>query len=429
MHLGRQPLPRSLYAETAQPLVPLPDLREDVTAAVVIVGGGFTGLSTALHLAELGIDAVVLEANEPGWGASGRNGGQVNAGFYLDPSQVLSDFGPDMGQRMLDITSSAPNLVFDIVRRHAISCEAAQTGTLRLAFNRTMLEGSRSTYAQLQRTGSPATWVDRDEVIRLTGTERYLGGIRFPQCGKLNPLGYARGLAAAAIGKGARIFAGTPATGVMRQGTRWKVTTPGGSVTAERLVIATNAYTDGLWPGLRESIVPVFSSIVATAPLSDELARQVLPSGSVVYEIANNTVYYRLDAFNRLLMGGEGLQRDVTTFKDARALIDYTRKIFPRLANVEWTHVWNGKLAVTPDFYIHMHEPAENVHICLGYSGRGVAMGTAMGGVLARRINGTRRADLPMPVTDMKSVTFHRFHRIGVKARLLYGRYRDMLDA
>jgi len=366
MHLGRQPLPRSLYAETAQPLVPLPDLREDVTAAVVIVGGGFTGLSTALHLAELGIDAVVLEANEPGWGASGRNGGQVNAGFYLDPSQVLSDFGPDMGQRMLDITSSAPNLVFDIVRRHAISCEAAQTGTLRLAFNKTMLEGSRSTYAQLQRTGSPATWVDRDEVIRLTGTERYLGGIRFPQCGKLNPLGYARGLAAAAIGKGARIFAGTPATGVMRHGTRWKVTTPGGSVTAERLVIATNAYTDGLWPGLRESIVPVFSSIVATAPLSDELARQVLPSGSVVYEIANNTVYYRLDAFNRLLMGGEGLQRDVTTFKDARALIDYTRKIFPRLANVEWTHVWNGKLAVTPDFYIHMHEPAENVQICLG---------------------------------------------------------------
>lgn len=429
MHLGRQPLPRSLYAETAQPLVQLPDLREDVTTAVVIVGGGFTGLSTALHLAELGIDAVLLEANEPGWGASGRNGGQVNAGFYLDPDQVLADFGPDMGQRMLDITSSAPNLVFDIIRRYAIACEAAQTGTLRLAFNRTMLEGSRSTFAQLRRTGSPATWVDRDEVIRLTGTERYLGGIRFPQCGKLNPLGYARGLAAAAIARGARIFAGTPATGIMRQGTRWNVTTPGGSVTAERLVIATNAYTDGLWPGLRESIVPVFSSIVATAPLSEELARHVLPSGSVVYEIANNTVYYRLDAFNRLLMGGEGLQRDVTRFADARALIDYTRKLFPKLADVEWTHVWNGKLAVTPDFYIHMHEPAENVHICLGYSGRGVAMGTAMGGVLARRINGARREDLPMPVTDMKSVSFHRFHRIGVKARLLYGRYRDMLDA
>lgn len=319
--------------------------------------------------------------------------------------------------------------MFDAVRRYAIECEAAQSGTLRLAFNKTMLEGSRASFAQLQRTGSPATWVDRDEAVRLTGTERYLGGIRFPQCGKVNPLGYARGLSAAAVRAKARVFAGSPATGLTQHGTKWKVAAPKGSVTAERLVIATNAYTDGLWPGLRESIVPVFSSIVATAPLAEKLAREILPSGSAVYEIAHNTVYYRLDKWNRLLMGGEGPQRDVQTFADLRALRDYTVRLFPKLAGVEWTHVWNGKLAVTPDFYIHMHEPAENVHICLGYSGRGVAMGTAMGSVLAKRITGTRREDLPMPVTDLKTIGFHRFHRLGVKARLLYGRYKDMLDA
>lgn len=190
-------------------------------------------------------------------------------------------------------------------------------------------------------------------------------------------------------------------------------------------MIATNAYTDGLWPGLRESIVPVFSSIFATAPLGDDLAREILPSGHVVYEIANNTVYYRLDAQNRLLMGGDGLQCEMTRFAEARALMDYTTTLFPKLAGTEWTHVWNVKLAVTPDFYVHMHEPEENVHLCLGYSGRGVAMG----GVLARRINGARREDLPMPVTDLKTAAFHRFHRVGVKARLLYGRYKDTLDA
>lgn len=429
MTIGNQPLPRSLYADTSRPLTPVPELEGECMASVVVIGGGFTGLSAALHLAELGIDSVVLEANQPGWGASGRNGGQVNAGFYLDPAQVLTDFGPDMGQRMLTITSEAPNLVFDVVRRYDIDCEAVQTGTLRLAFNKTMLEGSRSTFAQLQRTGSPATWVERDEAIRLTGSNRYLGGIRFPQCGKLNPLGYARGLADAAVKAGARLFAASPARLLSRHGTKWKVTTPKGSVIADRLVIATNAYTDGLWPKLRESIVPVYSSIVATAPLGEHLAREVLPSGSAVYEIAYNTVYYRLDAQNRLLMGGEGLQREVTQFSQARALMEYTVKLFPKLSDVEWTHVWNGKLAVTPDFYIHMHEPEDNVHICLGYSGRGVAMGTAMGGVLARRINGARREDLPMPVTDLKTIRFHRFNSIGVKARLLYGRYRDMLDA
>ncbi len=217
------------------------------------------------------------------------------------------------------------------------------------------------------------------------------------------------------------MYAGSPAIALTRQGSKWKVQSRKGSVTADRLVLATNAYTDDLWPSLRESIVPVFSTVVATAPLDDDLAKSILPHGSVLYEVAHNTVYYRLDAHNRLLMGGEGLQRDVSRFEEAQALMNYTVRLFPRLSSVQWTHVWNGQLAVTADLHVHMHEPAENVHICLGYSGRGVGMGTAMGRVLADRIVGARREDLPMPVTDIKTISFHRFHRIGVMTRLLYG--------
>jgi glycine/D-amino acid oxidase-like deaminating enzyme len=422
-----QPLPNSLYSETARPLTVLPPLEGDVKTSVVIVGGGYTGLSAALHLAERGIDAMVLEAHEPGWGASGRNGGQVNPGIYPDPDQVIADFGTDMGTRMLDFSSAAPEKVFALVKKHAIDCEAAQTGTLRVAYNEKNVDATRSTLAQLQKTGSPATWMSREQLAAGTGTDRYLGGIRFPQGGKLNPLGYARGLAEAALKAGARVHGSSPALRVNKQGNRWRVETPKGSVAADHLVLATNAYTDDLWPQLRQSIVPVYSTIVATAPLSGNLAASVIPSGSVLYEVANITVYYRLDANNRLLMGGRSLQRDVSRLDEATGLIDYTRRLWPQLADVSWTHVWNGQVAITTDHHIHMHEPAENVHICLGYNGRGIAMATAMGGVLAERIAGARREDLPMPVTDLTPISFHRFIRLGVEFRLAYGKLRDSL--
>ena len=365
-------LPKSIYAETARPLAPVPPLEGDIRSSVVIVGGGYTGLSTALHLARRGIDAVVLEAHEPGWGASGRNGGQVNPGNYPDPDQVIAQFGTELGTRMLQFSGAAPDKVFALVKSLGIDCEAAQTGTLRVAFNAKKLAATRSTFAQLQRTGSPA--------LRLT-----------------------------------------------KKGTEWRIETPKGSVTAGRLVLATNAYTDDLWSGLRQSVVPVYTTIVATAPLSGNLAKSVMPSGSVLYEVANNTVYYRLDAQNRMLMGGRSLQRDVTRFDEAQGLMDYTRRLWPQLADVAFTHVWNGQVAITTDHHIHMHEPAENVHICLGYNGRGIAMATAMGGVLADRIAGARIEDLPMPVTGITPISFHQFHKLGVGIRLAYGKIRDRL--
>lgn len=427
MHVNRQPLPASIYAETARPLAPVSPLEGDAQTSVVIVGGGYTGLSTALHLAQRGIAAVVLEAHEPGWGASGRNGGQVNPGIYPDPDQVIADFGSELGNRMLQFSSAAPDKLFALVKSLNIDCEAAQTGTLRVAFNAKKLAATRNTWSQFQRTGSPATWIEAGALAAATGTARYLGGIRFPQGGKVNPLGYARGLAEVAQKAGAHIHGGSPALRVTRQGARWRVDTPEGSVTADHLVLATNGYTDDLWTGLRQSIVPVFSTIVATAPLSDNLAKSVMPSGSVLYEVANNTVYYRLDAQNRVLMGGRGLQRDVTRLDEAQGLMKYTRRLWPQLADVAFTHAWNGQVAITTDHHIHVHEPAENVHVCLGYNGRGIAMATAMGAVLAERIAGAPIKDLPMPVTGIEAINFHRFHKLGVGVRLAYGRIRDRL--
>jgi glycine/D-amino acid oxidase-like deaminating enzyme len=196
---------------------------------------------------------------------------------------------------------------------------------------------------------------------------------------------------------------------------------------AEHLVLATNGYTDDLWPKLQQSVVPVYTAIIASAPLPDAVAASILPNGSVLYETGNTTIYYRLDRWNRLLMGGRSPLRDLVGMSDARHLIDYAVRLWPALSNVAWTHVWNGQVAITTDHHIHVHEPADNVHISLGYNGRGIAMATAMGVQLSRRVAGEKASELPMPITDIKAIPFHGLWKPAAATRLAYGRFRDWM--
>ncbi|WP_431285664.1 NAD(P)/FAD-dependent oxidoreductase [Humitalea sp. 24SJ18S-53] len=421
------PLPPSLYADTARPGISAPPLAGNRRASVGIVGGGFTGLSAALHLAQRGTDVVLLEANEVGWGASGRNGGQVNPGLKYDPDQVEADFGPDLGRRMVAFSGNAPNVVFDLVRQHQIQCEARQGGTLRAAYATKTAAAVRSTAEQCLRRGMPVEVMEREVIRAFTGSDRYICAVRDRRGGSLNPLGYARGLAEAAQRAGATIHGASPALSIVRQGSDWIIRTPGGELRAEHLIVATNAYSDDIWPGLRRSIVPVFSGIVASEPLSPELASRILPDGASLYENGQITVYYRIDVNGRLLMGGRSPMRDIADMNQLGWLIRYTEKLWPELKGQRWSHCWTGQLAVTTDHYPHFHEPAENALICLGYNGRGVAMATAMGGELARRTLGTPVASLDMPVTALKTIPFHGLWRTAAAARITYGRIRDAL--
>ncbi|MDJ0389223.1 FAD-binding oxidoreductase [Roseomonas sp. E05] len=421
------PLPPSLYADTAVPAPAAAPLQGEQRVPVAIVGGGFTGLSTALHLAEHGIMAALIEASEPGWGASGRNGGQVNPGLKWDPDQVEADFGPELGGRMIALSYAAPDLVFDIIRRHQITCEARQQGTLRAAIMLSNAAAAERTAEQCIRRGMPVEYLDRAAVAALTGTGRYAGAMLDRRGGDLNPLSYARGLARAAAQLGARIHGGTPALSLTREGARWRIATPQGSLLAEQVVLATNGYTGDLWPGLRRSLVPVFSSIAATAPLPDSVAQAILPLRGSVYESGNITVYYRLDQGNRLLMGGRGPQRPMQDTGPVQYLMRYAERLWPALKGVAWTHGWNGQLAMTRDHYPHLHEPAPGLLTALGYNGRGVAMATAMGGQLARRLLGTPVEELDMPVLPIRPIAFHRFWRLGVMAAVAQGRIRDRL--
>jgi glycine/D-amino acid oxidase-like deaminating enzyme len=424
---SEKPLPPSLYAETAIPPLDLPRLEGETRASVVVIGGGITGLSSALHLAERGINVLLLEAQQPGFGASGRNGGHVNPGLKPDPDDVESDFGA-LGHRMVQFSYAAPEALFRLVERHQIRCEAQQGGTLRAATTAATLAGLQKLSAQYQSRGLTARLLDRQGSAIATGTPRYHGILRDPSGGSVNPLGYSRGLARAAIAAGARIHANSPAIKLERQtGGGWRVATPSGAVAADRIVIGTNGYTDNLWPGLRQSIVPVWSGITATEPLSEAQLRQVMPGGGVLYELGSITVYYRVDATNRLLMGGRSKLREMGGPAGFGYLQRYAEKLWPVLRGIRWGHGWNGQLGMTADHYPHLHEPEPDVLIALGYNGRGVAMATAMGGLVARRIGGEVAEGLDMPFTDLKPIPFHAFWPLAVQGRLAWGRMKDRL--
>lgn len=419
--------PPGLYAETARPAPPTAALDGDKRVSVAVIGGGFTGLSAALHLAERGVDVAVLEAHEPGWGASGRNGGQVNPGLKHDPDVVEQDFGSDLGCRMVALSGNAPNTVFELIQRHQIDCQALQSGTLRAAVSPRDATGIGATAAQWARRDAPVVLLDGPDLQQATGNTRYVSALLDRRGGQVNPLGYARGLAQSAMQAGAAIFGDTAAQRVQRNGGLWQVATPTGTVHADKLLLATNGYSDDLWSGLRRSIVPVFSAIVASEPIPEALARDIMPTRSVLYEMGRVTVYYRLDRDNRLLMGGRCVQREITAPHELRYLVDYAHRLWPTLRNIGWTHAWSGQLAVTRDHYPHVHEPREDVLVCLGYNGRGVAMSTAMGPQLARRIIDGRGAEFDMPVTTMREIPFHALWRSAVTARMIHGRIRDWL--
>ena len=423
----RRPLPRSLYAATARPAPAEARLAGEIRTAVAIVGGGFTGLSTALHLAEAGIEAVVLEASEVGWGASGRNGGQVNPGLKWDPDAIEAAFGEDLGGRMVRLGAGAPDLVFDLVARHAIDCEPMRGGTVRAAVSARSEAGVRQFATEWTARGAPVTLLDRDGVARLTGTDAYPSACHDRRGGSLNPLGYARGLAEAALKAGARVFSGARALRLTHDGGGWTVETAAGRVRTERVVLATNGYTDDLWPGLRRTVVPAFSAIVATAPLAPEIAARVMPARPVLYEMSATYAYYRMDAAGRFLMGGRSVQRDTDMLADYRGLIGHALRLFPDLASAEWTHCWNGRVAITRDHLPHIHEPAQGIHIGLGYNGRGVAMATAVGRMLARRVACGSAEQLDLPVTKIAPILGHAAWPLAVTARLQWEKLRESL--
>ncbi|HXA71603.1 MAG TPA: FAD-binding oxidoreductase [Stellaceae bacterium] len=420
------PLAPSLWAATATPAPPAPPLEESTSADVCIVGGGFAGLSTALHLAERGIRALVLEAREPGWGASGRNGGQVIPGLKYDPDEIVAMFGAERGQRLIEFAGGTADIVFQLIEKHRMDVPRTRNGWIQGAHTAAAVELVRSRAEQWSRLGAPVQFLDKPAADRLLGTDKYLGGWLDRRGGAIQPLSYARGLAKAALDAGARIHGETPATRLVRAGARWSVQTGrGATVTADRVVICTNGYTGELWPKLRQTAIAVNSYQVATEPLGDNLQRSVLPEGQVLSDTRQLLLYFRRDHQGRLIMGGRGPFREPKGEGDWAHLVRVIQKMFPQLAGVPIAFRWCGRIAVTRDHLPHLHEPAPGLLIDMGCQGRGIGLQTAVGKAMAEYIATSNAAALPLPFTPIEPIPFHALQRLYVGALVAWYRLTD----
>lgn len=423
----RRGLEQSLWLATAAQAPDCPPIEGEARADVLVVGGGFAGLSTALHLAERGVDVVLLEAMEPGFGASGRTGGQVINGLKDGLTGLENRFGAARVERLYDFADRAADAVFDLIERYSIDCDASRGGWLQCAHSS---EAARNLAAKAERRaakGGDVAYLDEIETRRLTGSEWYRGAFLDRRGGQLQPLSYARGLARAAQGQGARLHGRSAVETLKRVDGRWAARTGGGTVTADRVVLCTNGYSDlaDLVPGVTRSVVPFFSYQIATKPLSDNLRRSILPEGHCVSDTRRLLGYCRFDAHGHFLMGARGYiggQLVDDAFDLARTRI---RQLYPQLVDEPLVHFWNGRVAMTPDYFPRLMAPAPGLHAAVGWNGRGVAMTSAMGKVVADWVCGAEEDSLPMPVSPVRPIPFHGLRLVGAWAMAKIMDYRD----
>lgn len=418
----------ALYLNQNGPEPSWPVLAGPKTVDVAIVGGGLTGLSTALHLAEAGVSVAVFEAHVPGWGASGRNGGQLNPGLKFDPSWFNERFGEDQARSIVAFGWSTVDATAALVDRLGIDCDLRRNGTLRAAASERDIAGVRRTYDDMRALGMPVDWLEGEALAALTGHQHYPAALLDRRGGDIDPLKLVRGLAGSAARAGAEIFARSRASDLAEQGGGWRFTANGHEVRAAKVLIACNGYADRLWPGLAEASVPVFSSVLASEPLPADLAARVMPGRQVLYESGLVTVYCRVDSAGRMVIGGRGPMRPSSDAASMGAVRRHAEHLWPALASVEWDYAWNGRVSITPDHLPKLHAPRAGLLIAYGYNGRGVALSTALGAHLAESLTGSVTTEtLPLPVSDMKRMAFHRFWPIGVQGAIAASRFRQMI--
>lgn len=425
MRMQSAPLEPSLWFATAKEAPATFPLEERVETSVCVIGGGYTGLSTALHLGERGVDTVVLEAARIGQGGSGRNAGHCTPTFHFyEIPAIRKMLGEPFASRLIERQANGANLVFDIIRRYGIECEGVQTGYIQAAHAPSVIGKLERRCRTYQEIGKKTRMLDRDETERLTGSPRYFGAWFHPEGGHINPLGYVRGLARAVMSVGGRVFTDSPVTAIVKEGARWKVETPTGSVVADKVVCGTGAYTTGFWPGLQETFATLGVAVMATQPLGDNLRKVIAPENNTVVDSRGDAMIYKYNGEGRLVTSAfvEG-KRGGDLEYTKNLMREKLQWLLPQLPEVDWQYYWFGALDMQRKTIPRLFDLAPGVVASLGYSGRGVPTGTMMGTVLADWAMGMPAKDLALPLEPLTPAPFYM--KVAPRLFLSWYRFRD----
>jgi glycine/D-amino acid oxidase-like deaminating enzyme len=424
----------SLWAATAPARTAAPALRGRAETDVAVIGGGFSGLSTALHLARAGQKVTVLEGMEVGYGGSGRNNGQVIPTMTAaEPDAIEERFG-ETGERFVALIRDSASYLFDTARAEGIDCEGEQTGWFQPAHRESRMRLSARRVEAWAKRGAPCRLLDRAESARVVGSDQWFGGMYNPTGGHINPLALARGLAAACEKHGATLHEHSPVSTVERKDGKWHLRTKdGATLVARSVMLASNAYTGQLEPKLSprvaRSVVPVLSWQMATQPLDEEQRKVVIPGREAVSDTHGDLRFFRFDKRNRLVTGG-ALVCTLNGPERLKALVgSRLAEAFPVLGTPKFDFVWNGFIGMTEDRFPFISQLGPDFWCWAGCNGRGVALSISLGRELAEAIAGRPASDLALPMSDPKPIPFHGLIKsVAPPVMLPLYRWRDGRD-
>ncbi|MDB5568347.1 MAG: oxidoreductase [Tardiphaga sp.] len=421
--------PNSLWAAATPDGPDLPALVGAAEADVVVIGAGFTGLSTALHLREAGVEVAVVEAMEPGWGASGRNNGQVIPTLSRpDPDDIVARHGA-AGERFVALLRDSASTLFDLVRRYQIQAEQEQAGWVQPVHSPGRIKIAERRVRQWSKLGAPVEILSREQTRQMLGSDAWFGGFWNKSGGHINPLALSRGLARVVLEQGGRIYARSPVVSFNRQNDRWVVKTAQGQISARALIVATNAYTGefskSLAPDIAQEVMPVLSWQMATQPLSDAARKTIIPGRQSMSDTHGELYFARYDARNRFVTGGNVLGPANKTEKLKTMVAARLQRLWPEIGQVQFDYVWNGYVGMTTDFLPRIHRLGPDAYGWTGCNGRAVALSIALGGELSKAVRGVPESELALPFSEPVPIVAHGLMRLIAPFMLMVYRRRD----
>jgi len=423
--------PDSVWRASAGKVPFYPALRGERRVEAAIVGAGFTGLACAAALADRGVECAVVDAAQPGYGASGRNGGVAVTRYKLGWAAIHAAYGAETTARLYRLILSGVDLIEQLTERHRLHNHFKRQGHLTPASSPKAAASLRADADYLQQAfGDEAVRIlDREENASRLGTRAYFEGYYDPRSAGIHPYLHATGLAQALAASGTPIYGDTPVQAIVRADGEYLLQTPAGTLRARKLVYASNGYTD-MFPihaNLARRVVAVSSAVLATAPLTPELAARILPDDVLVTDTRHLVNYFRKTPDGRLLFGGRGSLTGVEKPQTYRGLEKKLVETFPELAGFPIQHRWSGKVAVTLDDFPHIGTLGEHAFFALGYGGRGVVLSHLLGSALADCVLGRQPSLGPISDNAFRAIPFHRFRVPGMNIVASYYKLKDRL--